>query len=143
VWGKPLSTSWFRLAAQVPDEWAGRRVEAVIDPGFTGDGPGFQAEGLLYDAAGVPLKGIHPHNRHLPVASPAKGGEPVHLLLEAAANPAVLHGFEPTHQGDVLTAGDGPIYRFRSADLAVLDEEVWQLVLDVEVLSELMHTSCR
>lgn len=56
-----------------------------------------------------------------------------------AANPAVLHGFEPTQLGAVLTAGDGPIYRFRSADLAVLDEQVWQLVLDVEVLSELMH----
>ncbi|GAA3787193.1 glycoside hydrolase family 38 C-terminal domain-containing protein [Streptomyces coacervatus] len=139
VWGKPWSTSWFRLAGRVPEEWAGRRVEAVIDPGFTGDGPGFQAEGLLYDAAGVPLKGIHPRNRHLTVGAPASGGEPVHLLLEAAANPAVLHGFEPTHLGDVRTAGDRPIYRFRSADLAVLDEAVWQLVLDVEVLSELMH----
>ncbi|MEV6949310.1 glycoside hydrolase family 38 C-terminal domain-containing protein [Streptomyces sp. NPDC051172] len=139
AWGKPWSTSWFRLTGRVPEEWAGHRVEAVIDPGFTGDGPGFQAEGLLYDAAGVPLKGIHPRNRHLAVGSPASGGEPVHLLLEAAANPAVLHGFEPTHLGDVLTAGDRLIYRFRSADLAVLDEAVWQLVLDVEVLSELMH----
>ncbi|MFJ4784970.1 alpha-mannosidase [Streptomyces sp. NPDC088794] len=138
-WGKPWSTSWFRLTGRVPEEWAGRRVEAVIDPGFTGDGPGFQAEGLLYDAAGVPLKGIHPRNRHLTLGAPASGGEPVHLLLEAAANPAVLHGFEPTHLGDVLTAGDAPIYRFRAADLAVLDEEVWQLGLDIEVLSELMH----
>ncbi|MFJ6081221.1 alpha-mannosidase [Streptomyces sp. NPDC092369] len=138
-WGKPWSTSWFRLAGRVPEEWAGRRVEAVIDPGFTGDGPGFQAEGLLYDAAGVPLKGIHPRNRHLTLGAPAGGGEPVHLLLEAAANPAVLHGFEPTHLGDVLTAGDAPIYRFRAADLAVLDEEVWRLGLDIEVLSELMH----
>lgn len=139
AWGKPWSTSWFRLTGRVPEEWAGRRVEAVIDPGFTGDGPGFQAEGLLHDASGVPLKGIHPRNRHLTVGAPASGGEPVHLLLEAAANPAVLHGFAPTHLGDVLTAGDRPVYRFRSADLAVLDEPVWQLVLDVEVLSELMH----
>ncbi|MCI3238468.1 alpha-mannosidase [Streptomyces spinosisporus] len=139
AWGKPWSTSWFRLTGRVPEEWAGRRVEVVIDPGFTGDGPGFQAEGLLYDASGVPLKGIHPRNRHLTVGSPASGGEPVHLLLEAAANPAVLHGFAPTPLGDVLTAGDRTIYRFRSADLAVLDEEVWRLVLDVEVLSELMH----
>ncbi|MDH6213516.1 alpha-mannosidase [Streptomyces pseudovenezuelae] len=138
-WGKPWSTSWFRLTGRVPEEWAGRRVEAVIDPGFTGDGPGFQAEGLLYDAAGVPLKGVHPRNRHLTLGAPASGGEPVHLLLEAAANPAVLHGFEPTRLGDVRTAGDAPIYRFRAADLAVLDEAVWQLGLDIEVLSELMH----
>ncbi|MGW0534954.1 alpha-mannosidase [Streptomyces sp. NPDC003032] len=137
-WGSPWSTSWFRLQGRVPDEWRGRRVEVVVDPGFTGDGPGFQAEGLVYDAAGVPLKGVHPRNRHIPVASPARGGEPVHLLLEAAANPAVLHDFVPTPLGDVLTAGTGPIYRFASADLAVLDEDVWRLVLDIEVLSELM-----
>ncbi|MFF6906365.1 alpha-mannosidase [Streptomyces sp. NPDC012389] len=139
-WGKPWSTSWFRLTGTVPEEWAGRRVEVVVDPGFTGQGPGFQAEGMLYDHLGVPLKGVHPRNRHLTVAHPAAGGEPVGLLLEAAANPAVLeHGFEPTPLGDIRTAGDRPLYRFASADLAVLDEEVWHLVLDIEVLSELMR----
>ncbi|MDX3341837.1 glycoside hydrolase family 38 C-terminal domain-containing protein [Streptomyces sp. ME02-6979.5a] len=139
-WGKPWSTSWFRLRGAVPGQWSGRRVEVVVDPGFTGQGPGFQAEGMLYDHLGVPLKGVHPRNRHLTLAAPAAGGEPVDLLLEAAANPAVLeHGFAPTPLGDVLTAGDRPLYRFASADLAVLDEEVWHLVLDIEVLSELMH----
>ena len=139
-WGRPWSTSWFRLEGTVPEAWAGRHVEVVVDPGFSGQGPGFQAEGMLYDAEGVPLKGIHPHNRHLTVSASASGGEPVSLLLETAANPAVLeHGFEPTPLGDVLTAGDRPLYRFASADLAVLDEEVWHLVLDIEVLSELMH----
>ncbi|UKY53486.1 alpha-mannosidase [Streptomyces inhibens] len=139
LWGPPWSTSWFRLAGEVPQEWAGRRVEAVIDPGFSGDGPGFQAEGLVYDADGVPVKGIHPRNRHLPVGSPVHGGEEVRLLLEAAANPAVLRDFRPTDLGDVRTAGDRPLYRFASADLAVLDETVWQLILDIEVLSELMY----
>ncbi|MFG2217113.1 alpha-mannosidase [Streptomyces sp. NPDC048685] len=139
-WGKPWSTSWFRLEGTVPTEWAGCRAEVVVDPGFSGQGPGFQAEGMLYDTSGVPLKGIHPRNRHLTVAAPAAGGEPVALLLEAAANPAVLeHGFAPTPLGDVRTAGDRPLYRFASADLAVLDEEVWHLVLDIEVLSELMR----
>ncbi|MEV4972022.1 alpha-mannosidase [Streptomyces scopuliridis] len=138
-WGSPWSTSWFRLEGVVPESWAGRAVEVVIDPGFSGEGPGFQAEGLVYDAAGMPLKGIHPRNRHIPVAAPAAGGEPVQLLLEAAANPAVLHDFEPTLLGDVLTAGDRPLYRFAAADLAVLDEEVWHLILDVEVLTELMR----
>ncbi|MFJ6571162.1 alpha-mannosidase [Streptomyces sp. NPDC091292] len=138
-WGRPWSTSWFRLDGAVPEAWAGRTVEVVVDPGFTGEGPGFQAEGMLYDTSGVPIKGIHPRNRHLTVGSPARGGEPVALLLEAAANPAVLHDFLPTPLGDVLTAGDRPLYRFAAADLAVLDEEVWHLILDVEVLSELMH----
>ncbi|MFJ3951992.1 alpha-mannosidase [Streptomyces libani] len=138
-WGPPWSTSWFQLAGEVPREWAGRRVEAVIDPGFSGDGPGFQAEGLVHDAEGVPLKGIHPRNRHVPVGSPVSGGEEVRLLLEAAANPAVLRDFRPTDLGDVRTAPTRPLYRFASADLAVLDETVWQLILDIEVLSELMY----
>ncbi|MFI9051029.1 alpha-mannosidase [Streptomyces sp. NPDC053427] len=138
AWGPPWSTSWFRLTGEVPGEWAGRRVEAVIDPGFGGDGPGFQAEGLVHTADGVPLKGIHPRNRHIPVAAPAQGGEQVRLLLEAAANPAVLRDFRPTDLGDVRTAPPHPLYRFAAADLAVLDETVWHLVLDIEVLSELM-----
>jgi hypothetical protein len=85
----------------------------------------------------VPLKGIHPRDRHLSVASPAGGGEAVRPLLATAADPAVLRDFEPTRPGDVLTTGGGPLHRFRSAGLAVLDEEVWHLVLDVEVRSEL------
>ncbi|NBE55858.1 alpha-mannosidase, partial [Streptomyces boluensis] len=139
LWGRPWSTSWFRLAGRVPEEWAGRHVEVVVDPGFNDEGPGFQAEGMLYDAAGVPLKGVHPRNRHLTVATRAEGGEPVDLLLEAAANPAVLRDFEPTFLGDVRTAGDRPLYRFAGAELAVFDDEVWHLVLDIEVLSELMR----
>jgi alpha-mannosidase len=139
AWGAPWATSWFKLSGRVPQEWAGRRVEAVVDLGFTGDGPGFQAEGLVYDEAGVPIKGVHPLNRQVPVGSPVAGGEPVELLVEAAANPTVLHGFRPTNLGDVLTAGDRPLYRFGSATLAVLDENVWHLILDIDVLSELMH----
>ncbi|MFI6690795.1 alpha-mannosidase [Streptomyces sp. NPDC050433] len=137
-WGPPWSTSWFRLEGVVPDEYAGRRVEVVIDPGFTGEGPGFQAEGMVYDAAGVPIKGVHPRNRHIPVGSPAAGGESVHLLLEAAANPSMPGDFMPSTLGDVTTAGDQPLYTFAAADIAVLDENVWHLVLDIEVLSELM-----
>ncbi|MDX3072234.1 alpha-mannosidase [Streptomyces sp. MI02-7b] len=138
-WGPPWSTSWFRLEGAVPAGWAGRRVEAVIDPGFGGDGPGFVAEGLVYDAEGAPVKGVHPLNRHVPVAAPARGGEQVRLLLEAAANPAVLRDWRPTRLGDVRTAGREPLYRFDTAELAVLDEDVWHLVLDIEVLEGLMH----
>ncbi len=139
AWGAPWSTSWFRIEGEVPREWEGRRVEAVLDIGYSGEHPGFQAEGLVYDYDGVPIKGVHPRNRHIPVGSPVSGGEPVRLLLEAAANPTVLHDFRPTQLGDVLTAGDQPQYRFGSATLAVLDENVWHLIFDIEVLSELMR----
>jgi alpha-mannosidase len=139
-WGAPWSTTWFRAQGEVPVTWAGRRVEAVFDLGFTGDRPGSQAEALVYDETGQPIKGVAPSNQYVPVASPAAGGERVSLLIEAAANPDILAGgFRPTPLGDLATAPAEPLYRFARADLAVFDETVWQLLLDAEVLSELMR----
>ena len=139
AWGAPWSTTWFRATGSVPPEWAGRRVEAVFDLGFVGDRPGFQAEALVYDRDGRPIKGVAPSNRYVPIANPSSGGEPVDLLIEAAANLDVLAGgFVPTPLGDKRTAGDQPLYRLAQADLAVLDEEVWHLRLDIDVLRELM-----
>jgi alpha-mannosidase len=138
-WGAPWSTSWLRVRGTVPPHWVGRRVEAVFDLGFTGAGPGFQAEALAYDLDGRPVKGIAPRNNHVPIANPARGGERVALMLEAAANPDVLaNGFLPSRLGDKATAGGHPLYCLAGADLAVLDEEVWHLGLDIGVLRELM-----
>jgi alpha-mannosidase len=132
-WGSPWSTTWLRVHGEVPAEWSGERVEAVFDLGFGDESPGFQAEALAYTADGVPIKGIHPRNRYVPVM-----GGPVDLLLEAAANPTVLRSFAPTELGDRLTAPPAPLYRLGQADLAVFREPVWHLLLDVEVLAELM-----
>ena len=41
--------------------------------------------------------------------------------------------------GDPVTAGDAPLYRLRHADIALRDENVWQLIHDVEVLDGLMR----
>ncbi|WP_282701375.1 glycoside hydrolase family 38 C-terminal domain-containing protein [Streptomyces sp. CC219B] len=139
-WGPPWGTTWFRMRGQVPEQWAGRRVESVIDLGFVGDWPGNQAEALVHLADGTPLKAVNPLNQYVPVAHPAAGGERIDYLVEAASNPDILaNDFAgPTPLGDVLTAGDKPLYTFRRADLAVLDEEVFHLDLDVQVLRELM-----
>ncbi|MFK0124531.1 alpha-mannosidase [Streptomyces nigra] len=139
-WGPPWGTTWFRMRGRVPAEWAGRRVEAVIDLGFVGDWPGNQAEGLVHLADGRPLKAVNPLNQYVPIGNPAAGGEDVHYLVEAASNPDILAGgfAHPTPLGDIRTAGDQPLYTFRRADLAVLDEEVWHLDLDLAVLRELM-----
>ncbi|MDL2080951.1 glycoside hydrolase family 38 C-terminal domain-containing protein [Streptomyces sp. GXMU-J15] len=140
-WGPPWGTTWFRMRGEVPAAWAGRRVETVIDLGFTGDWPGNQAEALVHLPDGTPLKAVNPLNQYVPVARAATGGERIDYLVEAASNPDILaDGFaRPTPLGDVLTAGDRPLYTFRRADLAVLDEEVFHLDLDVQVLSELMR----
>ncbi|MGY6021583.1 alpha-mannosidase [Streptomyces spinosirectus] len=139
-WGPPWGTTWFRMRGRVPAEWAGRRVEAVIDLGFVGDWPGNQAEALVHLTDGTPLKAVNPLNQYVPIANPAAGGEEIHYLVEAASNPDILAGdfAAPTPMGDVLTAGDKPLYTFRRADLAVLDEDIFHLDLDLQVLRELM-----
>ncbi|HJE61093.1 MAG TPA: alpha-mannosidase, partial [Nocardiopsis listeri] len=42
AWGPAWGTTWFRVRGRVPTEWAGRRVEAVVDLGFDVGMPGFQ-----------------------------------------------------------------------------------------------------
>ncbi|MDF3301700.1 alpha-mannosidase [Streptomyces tropicalis] len=139
-WGAPWGTSWFRVTGTVPEEWAGRTVEALLDLGFDENMPGFQCEGLVYRPDGTPVKGLSPRNQWVRVAAPAAGGEEVRLHVEAASNPVVFgpRPFAPTPFGDPDTAGRDPQYTLARMDLAVLDETVWELVLDLEVLGELM-----
>ncbi|MFD5426017.1 alpha-mannosidase [Streptomyces sp. NPDC127084] len=139
-WGPPWGTTWFRVRGEVPADWAGRRVEAWFDLGFVSSWPGNQAEALVHLPDGTPLKAVNPQNQYVPVASPASGGEQVAYLIEAASNPDILADRfrRPTPMGDKRTAGRDPLYTFARADLAVLDEEVWHLSLDTQVLRELM-----
>ncbi|TMR88710.1 alpha-mannosidase [Nonomuraea basaltis] len=140
AWGAPWGTSWFTVTGTVPAEWAGRTVEALLDLGFNENMPGFQCEGLVYLPDGTPVKGLNPRNQWVRIGSPAEGGEPVRLHVEAASNPVILGrpAFRPTHLGDKETAGTDPLYRLARMDLAVFDEAVWQLVMDLEVAGELM-----
>lgn len=132
--GGPWSTSWFRLGADVPERWAGRRVEAVVDLGGEG------AEGLVHDEHGTPLQGLHTHNTTVTVTTAARGGETVRLLVEAAANPAIDAATGAgAHFGDPVTAGDEPLHQLLRADLAVRDENIWQLIHDIDVLYSLMR----
>jgi alpha-mannosidase len=140
AWGAPWGTSWITVTGTVPAEWAGRTVEAILDLGFDPNKPGFQCEGLVYRPDGSPVKGLNPNNQWVRVADEATGGERVELHIEAASNPEIMdyHPFMPTELGDVRTAGGEPQYRIARMDLAVFDEDVWNLVLDLEVLGELM-----
>ncbi|MFF2043801.1 alpha-mannosidase [Kitasatospora sp. NPDC058170] len=140
AWGAPWGTSWITVTGTVPEAWAGRTVEALIDLGFDANMPGFQCEGLVYRPDGTPVKGLNPQNQWVRIAAPAAGGERVELHVEAASNPVILdyHPFLPTTLGDKETAGDRPQYKLERMDLAVFDETVWQLVMDLEVLGELM-----
>ncbi|MQA06917.1 MAG: alpha-mannosidase, partial [Streptosporangiales bacterium] len=136
-WGPPWGTTWLRLTGAVPPAWTGRAVEAVVDLGFDIFRTGFQCEGLVYTRAGDVVKGLNPRNAWVRVADAAAGGEQVEYYVEAAANPSI--DGPVTGLGDPATAGDGPLYAVRRAELAVFDEQVWELVQDLEVLEGLMH----
>ncbi|MFH8474884.1 alpha-mannosidase [Streptomyces sp. NPDC018000] len=148
-WGPAWSTSWFKVSGHVPREWAGQRVEVVLDIGFDVTGPGFSTEGLVHRPDGTVVKALNPRNSWVPVCDPADGGEEFTYYVEAAANPTVPFPGEPHHSptraGDRAPwlAGEEssgePLYRLRRADLAVFDPDVWELVQDLDVLGQLMH----
>ncbi|MGX9295281.1 alpha-mannosidase [Tsukamurella paurometabola] len=142
-WGAPWSTLWLHVTGDAPAGWsrlagsegAGHALELRVELGFTG-GPGFNAEGLVYRADGTVVKGISPFNAYVPL----EPGEPIDLYIEAAANPDLGGDFvSPTHLGDRETAGDGPLYRLGTIDLALRDRTVWELQQDVWTLNGLMH----
>lgn len=133
-WGPPWATTWFTFHGVVPDHWSGQRVEAVLDPGFRGDEAGFQCEGLVVDGAGRPVQGIHPRRTNLRIDA-APGA--VTIRLEAASNPT-FRQFVPSPLGDPDTAGDGPLYRFRDAHLALVDDDAEALLHDLDVLVGVM-----
>ncbi|MFM2079055.1 MAG: hypothetical protein RJA49_2945, partial [Actinomycetota bacterium] len=117
-WSRPWGTTWFRFGADVPSDWVGNRLEAVIDLGFHLDSAGFQSEGLVWVPApgggGLPLQGIHPRRTGVPLTTTKAG--PMELVLEAASNPAFpMIGKRFGHLGSLSTAGDQPIYTLRQA----------------------------
>jgi alpha-mannosidase len=139
-WSRPWGTTWFRFTADVPAEWLSDRLEAVIDLGFHPDSAGFQAEGLVWVPSlhgDTPVQGVHPRRTGVPLAGITPG--PLELILEAASNPAITNAGQRRHDfGSRSAAGDTPIYTLRQASLAVRDDDVFHLLLDVEVLLGLM-----
>ncbi|GAB6899300.1 alpha-mannosidase [Kineosporia succinea] len=144
-WGPPWGTTWFHLTGTVPSAWSGREVEAVVDLGFSITGPGFSAEGLVLRPDGTAVKALNPESIWVPITKSSTGNGDVDLYVEAASNPDIMReGFGTPHGvgtplGDIETAGRAPGYRVRRVELAVFEREIWELVMDVEVLDQLMH----
>jgi alpha-mannosidase len=129
-WSRPWGTTWFRFSVDVPEEFAGPQLEAVIDLGFHPDSAGFQSEGLVW-IDGRPVQGIHPRRRGLPLPDIDPG--PFTFYVEAASNPA-FPGFRPSQLGSLDTAGDRSLYRLVLASLCKRDDTAFHLLLDVDVL---------
>ncbi|MBV9922602.1 MAG: alpha-mannosidase, partial [Pseudonocardia sp.] len=153
AWGRPWGTAWLHVTGTVPASWT--HPELVVDLGFTGAGPGFQAEGTVYAPDGVILGGVEPRRRAVPLVPGVQQGDiaapeseechiaatPLDLYVEAAANPDMTGGWgwAPTPLGDLATAGDDPLYRLGAVDLADLDVDVWALGQDIWTLTGLVE----
>jgi alpha-mannosidase len=141
TFGPQWATYWFRLAATVPERWAGRPVELVWDSG---------CEALLY-GDGAPVQGLVKGGGYDRTTAPL--GTPsgrVELELEMACND--LMGLpdpfprrrdrtgrtwqEPT-QDRSAQASRAPA-RLVRAGLALFDPEAWEMAWDFEALCQLV-----
>lgn len=139
AWGAPWSTTWFRLSGQAPADWPTddrHRVELAVDLGFTGSGPGFQAEGLVYRPDGTTVEAVSPRNQVVALDDPR---DAVELYLEAAGNPDVSGGwgFAPTRLGVPEAMDLDPIYELQHVDLVLVDVAAWELVNDVRAVQDI------
>jgi len=146
-WGRPWGTTWFHVTGEVPadlrGDLGGQQVELLVELGFSGAMPGFQAEGAVY-VDGRIVCGVHPRRRAVPLHLVTGGGDSsgnrIDFMVEAAANADFVSSFRPNPLGSLRTAGDAPLYTFGGVDLAVVNNDVRGLIMDVELLNELMRT---
>ena len=149
-WGPAWSTWWLQLEGTLLPEARDDRVELRVDLGFRGDWAGNQSEGMVYTPQGVPLKGLNPMNRTVPLTfgslakqlaeseTPLVGADGhVQLMVEAAANPH--HGENMSKYGYKPTMPVEPMWQFQGAELVARNDAVWHLQLDLEVLDGLMR----
>lgn len=134
AWGRAWSTMWLHITGSVPPGWD--PVEVLIDLGFNGTTPGFQAEGTAFRPDGTMIKAISPFNRYVPIT-----GDTVDFYVEAAANPNTDENFSfaPTTLGDKATVDDRLLYRLMQVDIAERDIEATELYHDVWTLNGLME----
>lgn len=139
VWGRTWENAWFHLTGQVPKGWKGRHVVAWLC---------MNGEGLVFDKSGNVIQGItngsvfdSNYSRDIVSLYPAaRGGEAVELWVEAACNGlfGVSLPADPVPgQADRYGAHTGIVNRIR---LAVLDEDLWHLRLDVMTLAGQLAT---
>lgn len=113
-WGGDWESAWFFLKGRIPREWRGKEVIFRVST---------DSEACIFDERGRPLQGLGVFRDDFPAASPARGGEKVSLLVEAAAN--VQQGYK----ADCV---------FKYAVLEIFRSDRRQLQLDVDFLLALM-----
>jgi alpha-mannosidase len=117
AWGPVWSDAWFRFTGEIPAEWAGKAVVALLDCG---------AEAIVWEGDD-PIQGIDGNHREFLLAQEAEGGANVSLIVQATGmNPSVsVHGAPKDPSPTPFV--------FRQAALAVYDPERFGLYYDLKV----------
>ena len=89
LWGRPWSTTWFRLQGQVPADWPLEQTDLDIDLGWTW-GPA-TGEALLYSDAGTAVEALSAGRPRIPAHT-----RNIDFYVEAAANPMPTFDWYPT-----------------------------------------------
>jgi alpha-mannosidase len=130
--GPLWSTFWFRLRGQVPKEWQGRRVDLlwVSHSEATLWRDGQPVQGLNYEPAAPYNSSRRPDAK---LFSRAAGGDEVYLEVEVACNQ--LFGWDFRLLNPYKTRLP---FVFDQADLALFNQDAWDLYLDYVVLADIL-----
>ncbi len=135
MWGSLWDTVWFRFRGQVPEDWKGREVVALVR--LTSLGPeGFAAEGAIYQHGRL-VRAVNLNRREVEITAKAKGGERFEFFVEAAAN----GGTNPTGDTIGLNLPDyngKPLFQLEQAELACKNPEAFDFYFDFKFAAEAM-----
>jgi alpha-mannosidase len=136
-WGSRWDTVWFRFRGQVPEEWKGEEVVALVRLANQCN-EGFTAEGLIYQD-GRPMRALNIHRREVELFPTAKGGEVFEFFVEAAANSKPPE-FDPSLGLNMPEYNGGPIHRLDQAELACVNRAATALHYDFKVALEALDS---
>jgi len=138
-WGSNWQCAWFHLTGDIPATWAGEKIIAHLN---------IDGEALAFSSSGMPLQGITNKsifwanfvNEYLPLFDTAKANEQVELWLDAGANNYLGMEMSNHPRLDTDTPAGQTVVQAKCLQLCAVDEDVWQLAVDVEVALSLLAT---
>jgi len=138
-WGETWGSAWFHLTGSIPKSWKGKKIVAHLD---------FSGEGLVHKSDGTIIQGItigsvfdSEFSRDIVhLYKKCKGGERVELFVETAANGLFGVFTEPDPDTDSPKRYGHYDAYVNKIDLAVFNEELWHLWLDIKILYGLTKT---
>lgn len=132
AWGKEWGTAWFRFEAEIPAEWKGKEVVAIVDLSFENE-EGFGREGQVWQE-GKPVIAVSRYRKAIPLSAISRDGKAVDFLVEASGNPVSEWHWDAGVRNDP----EKRMFAVKEARLAVYDPEVFGLQMDFRVCREAM-----